>query len=52
MNRPERTLEARILACMGKVRTACRILVINVEVRRPSLICRHKLDTYVKIFVA
>jgi hypothetical protein len=37
---------------MGKVRTACRILVVNVEVKRPSLICRHKLDIYVKSFVA
>jgi len=34
---------------MGKVRTACRILIANVEAKRPSLICRQKLDNYVKI---
>jgi hypothetical protein len=37
---------------MGKVRTACRILRVNVDVKRPSPICRHKLDNYVKIIFA
>jgi len=36
---------------MGKVRNACRILIVNVEVKRPCLICRHKLDSCVKIVV-
>jgi len=34
---------------MGKVRTACRMLIVNVEAKRPSLICRQKLDNYIKI---
>jgi hypothetical protein len=41
-----------IVASMGKVRSAGRILIVNFEVKRPSIICRHKLDNYVKIVVA
>jgi hypothetical protein len=49
MNTAERTIQAKIVAGMGKVRTACRILVVNTELERKSLICRHKLDDFVKI---
>jgi hypothetical protein len=40
MNRPERTIKARMVAGIGKVGTARRILIVNVEVERPSLINR------------
>jgi hypothetical protein len=49
MNTAERTIQAKIVAGMVKVRTACRILVVNTEVERKYLICRHKLDNFVKI---